>query len=61
MAFAAPVPRRLALQRAFDLPGAFGTAVRAALDSSPSERSTLSELSPPLRAWVARRIRELLG
>ncbi len=61
MAFAAPVPRRLALRRALDLPGEFGAAVRAALDSAPSGRSTLAEPSPPLRAWVARRTRELLG
>jgi hypothetical protein len=61
MAFAAPVPRRLALQGALDLPGEFGAAVRAALDSSPAGRSTVAELSPPLRAWVGRRTRELLG
>jgi hypothetical protein len=61
MAFAAPVPRGLALQRALDLPGEFGAAVRAALDSPPSGRSTFAEPSPPLRAWVARRTRELLG
>jgi len=61
MAFAAPGSRRLALQRALDLPGEFGAAVRAALDSSPAGRSTVAEPSPPLRAWVGRRTRELLG
>ena len=61
MAFAAPVPRRVALQRAADLPGTFGQAVRVSLDSAGSGPSALAELSPRLRAWIARRARELLG
>jgi hypothetical protein len=61
IAFAAPVPRRFALQRALDLPGEFGTAVRAAVDSPAAENSTFAGLSTALRAWVARRVRELRG
>jgi hypothetical protein len=61
MAFAAPVTRRVALQRAADLPGMLGQAVRVSLDSAPSDPSALAELPPLLRAWIARRARELLG
>jgi hypothetical protein len=61
LAFASPVPRQLARQRAADLPGALGRAVREALDSPGSEASSLGNHPAPLRAFAARRLRELLG